>query len=172
MQTGEFYPVSVTFKNTGRSIWYQGFRLISREKGFYLSSKPSESNSLTLSHSVLPGESVTFKFLIRTFSIGLYRYQWALVKPFGNNSIGTGGRGSVEVTVASEPSSCSDLKNSLAQKKLELSDVQAELSDPEGRDKSDIITEINRIKAEITAIERSMSTQGCALICLKMETIS
>jgi len=89
MQTNSRYSVSVTFRNTGRSVWTSGYRLVSREDGFYLFNNGAVTEGIVLRRRVLPGETVSVQLEILPVSAGVFDYHWAIAKPFGQETIGS-----------------------------------------------------------------------------------
>jgi hypothetical protein len=80
MTQGQSYLVTVTMRNTGTSAWSAG-------AGYRLGSQNPQDNTtwglnrISLSGTILPGNSISIKFTVRAPSAsGLYNFQWQMVK--------------------------------------------------------------------------------------------
>lgn len=156
------YPVSVTFRNSGRSVWTPGYRLLSRENGFYLFKNGAVVNGIVMGRRVLPGETVTAQFEISAVSAGLFNYHWGIARPFQQQTLGSAIVGSVEVHAAGESASCAQLDTQISQLNREIRDLQAELHSASPAEKVYINQEVNRLEASIAGLERSKAAAGCS----------
>ena len=163
MLVGQRYPVSVTFRNTGRSTWSPSYRLVSRENGFNLFKNNLSTDAVVLGRQVAPDDTVTVNFQISALAQGVYTYLWGVAKPHEQTTFVSGGTGAVEVTVAGEPQSCAELDAQIAQNQQSKRLAQAQIPNASSSDeKAGIVAEIRMINAQIEALERSKASMGCA----------
>jgi RHS repeat-associated protein len=79
MTEGDYYNVSMTFKNTGNTTWTQpNFLLANPDDNLTFGLKRVAMSTA----SVAPGQSTTFSFQVRAPAAGTYAFQWGMVWEF------------------------------------------------------------------------------------------
>jgi len=78
MDAGQSYGVSVTMKNTGRSIWKQGNYSLKLTNVTEATAKTWSINSVDVNSTVSPGNEVVFNFTIIAPVDGSYNMQWQM----------------------------------------------------------------------------------------------
>jgi hypothetical protein len=78
MVPGQIYGVSVTMKNTGRSVWYSGNYALKLTSVTDASAYTWGISSVSVNSSVSPGDDVVFNFNVTAPVDGSYGYQWQM----------------------------------------------------------------------------------------------
>lgn len=78
MNAGQSYGVSISMKNSGRSVWRQGNYSLKLINVTEATSKTWSINSVDVNSSVSPGDAVVFNFTIIAPVEGSYNMQWQM----------------------------------------------------------------------------------------------
>jgi hypothetical protein len=78
MNAGQSYGVSISMKNSGRSVWRQGNYSLKLINVTEATSKTWSINSVDVNSSVSPGDAVVFNFTIIAPVEGNYNMQWQM----------------------------------------------------------------------------------------------
>lgn len=147
--------VSVTMRNTGDTTWTPGFRLESLHQGWTVTQVP-------IGATVAPGDPVTVEFDLVALAPGDFRFQWQMARPFVHRFGQSTPRVTVEVARddgGGDP--CPALRRDRAAATTRLGALQAQLRDASPAEKPFLVDQIQRVRAEISAIDLQLRRHGC-----------
>ncbi|MEZ5287775.1 MAG: peptidoglycan DD-metalloendopeptidase family protein [Vicinamibacterales bacterium] len=142
-----------TFRNSGPTTWNPGYTLQSLAPGWTVSSVP-------IGRSVAPGDELTVDVSLVALTPGDFAVQWRLSRPF----TGPFGQATRRVTVRvgdRDTVDCASLDRRLREAQDELRDWQDLLRTAPPSQKPGIQAQIDRVRAQIAAIETQKARAGC-----------
>jgi murein DD-endopeptidase MepM/ murein hydrolase activator NlpD len=147
--------VSVTMRNSGPTTWTAAYKLVSLTRGWSI-------DSLPVGRSVSPDEDIRIAFDLLARSPGDFAFQWQMQRPFTGRFGQATPRHTVKVGEDGGSSTCDDLDKALKAAAVQQEMWQDMLSTAPPPQKAQIVAEIRRIGAQITAIEAQKRRAGCA----------